>query len=138
MTVRGLVGAVLIGVCCLGLTGCEAMQLTGMKHKQVAYASWTDASGHTTPATALPEFVPHDASDIYLRTLLDGSGATLTFTSASPLSLTLCQPGELTGKPLLQSNWWPIEKPPATGMLCSPGWRVFVKGGVTYAWLDES
>lgn len=127
----------MVGVCCLGLTGCGALDLTGMKHTQVDYANWMDAVGETTPSTELPAFVPHDASDIYLRTLLDGSGATLTFTSTSPLSLTLCKPGRLTGKPRMQSDWWPIEKPPATGMLCSPGWQVFVSDGATYAWLDK-
>ena len=109
-----------------------------MKHHQVDYARWLDAPRHGGPQAALPAFVPHDATNIYLRTLLDGSGATLTFTSPDPVNPELCTTGQLTGRPRLDSTWWPIEKPPATGMLCSPGWRVFVDEGVTYAWLDKN
>jgi hypothetical protein len=138
MRIRWVIGAALIGLCCLGATGCSALALTGMKHTQVDYARWLDAPRHGGPQAELPAFAPHDATDIYLRTLLDGSGATLTFTSPDPVNSRLCTTGSLTGHPRLDSTWWPIEKPPATGMLCSPGWRVFVDEGVTYAWLDKS
>ncbi|HEY2643944.1 MAG TPA: hypothetical protein VGI56_09350 [Galbitalea sp.] len=133
-----MTGAALVVVCCLCLSGCSIFGLIGTKHRQVDYPRWQDAPHRGGSQTALPAFVPHDATDIYLRTLLDGTGATLTFTSPDPLSSELCRPGELTGSPRLLSTWWPNEKPPDTGMVCSPGWRVFVDEGVTYAWLDKS
>ncbi len=120
---------------CILLTGCSELRDLGLSHKQVDYASWADAPKHGSVASVPPSFVPHDASDLYIRTLLDGSGATITFKSTEQLSPALCAPGPLTGKPRLDSNWWPDANPPADGMICD-GWRVFESHGATYGWID--
>ena len=115
------------------LTGCSAINAATAQHTQVTYPSWADAPTHGSATSVLPAFIPHDAKNVSLRTL-DGRGETLRFTSPSPLDSSLCRPGELTGKPRIDSNWWPTTKPPAEGTLCSSGWRLFELDGITYGW----
>ena len=116
------------------LSGCADLHSLGLKHVQVDYASWADAPKHAGPTSTPPAFVPHDASDLYLRSLLDGTGAAITYKSTEPVDTSKCVAGALTGKPRLDSNWWPIGPLPRTGLVCPHGWQVFVRDGVTYGW----
>jgi hypothetical protein len=115
------------------LTGCAALNAATAQHTQVFYPKWTDAPTSGEPTSVLPRFVPHDATNVNLRTLA-GHGKTMRFTSASPVDPTLCQPGKLTGRPRMESNWWPETKPPTEGTVCSSGWRLFELDGTTYGW----
>ena len=123
--------AAALAVCAL-LTGCVDLHTLGLKHQQEDYARWADSP--KSGPTAVPTFVPHDASNVYLRTLLHGSGAAITYTSTEPVDTSACAAGRLTGKPRLDSNWWPDRKPPATGLVCPGGWQVFDLDGATYGW----
>ncbi len=116
------------------LTGCASLHALGLKHEQVDYASWADAPKHAGPASTPPPFVPHDASNLYIRTLLDGKGAAITYTSTRVVNASTCVPGTLTGRPKLDSNWWPTGRPPLTGLVCGNGWQLFLVDGVTYGW----
>jgi len=119
----------------LMLSGCSAVGVLGLQTtSQVVYARWSDAPRTGDPDVVPPAFVPRDAKVVTLRTLLDGHGSILRFTSKSPLDPRLCRAGTLTGRPRLDTNWWPIGRPPARGMRCSPDWRVFVRSGTSYAW----
>jgi hypothetical protein len=135
------IGAVL-GVGAVSLAGCSAISsIYDGQPTQADYPSWSDV--HTinqqTSATLPqpPAFVPHDATQIYVRVLPTGP-AILTFVSTQQPDPLLCHPGSLTGKPNLDANWWPIAKPPAEGLLCSSGWRLFTAGGITYGWTPTS
>ena len=128
-----LAASILLGT---SLTGCSELSNLGAKHKQVDYATWADAP--KAGPTALPTFVPHDAANLYLRTLLDGSGAAITYTSTEPVDTSQCTPGTLKGKPRLNSNWWPIGKLPTTGLVCPHGWQLFQQDGATYGWRNEA
>ena len=125
---------VAVAACGILLTGCADLHNLGLKHVQVDYARWADAP--KAGPTAVPTFVPHDASDLYLRTLLDGSGAAITYRSIPTVDTSKCVAGALSGKPRLNSNWWPIGRLPATGLVCPHGWNLFVRDGVTYGWRD--
>jgi hypothetical protein len=123
----------------LALSGCSIVSsfaAVTTVPKQGDYPSWADTQApHDESTPAPPRFVPHDATNMYVRTLPSGD-AILTYRSPTPPSPELCDPGQLTGKPPLDSTWWPITKPPAAGERCSPGWRVFQLDGVTYGWKD--
>jgi hypothetical protein len=139
MTVpRDLLVLATAGCCLLALSGCSALGLMGTPTSQVVYSRWKDAPKKGSADVVPPAFVPHDAQVINLSTLRDGHGSILQFTSKRPLDPGLCREGRLTGTPQLDTNWWPIAKPPAEGLLCSPGWRVFVQSGTTYAWSPNS
>lgn len=125
-------------VCVFALSGCSVALLMTSQTSQVLYARWKDAPTSGDAAVVPPAFVPHDAKIVTVRTLRDGHGSILRFTSKSRLDPQLCSSGHLTGRPRLDTNWWPIAKPPAEGMRCSPGWRVFVRDGTTYAWSPNS
>ena len=131
MTFRAVAVALTAGLA-LALTGCSGLYAVPT---QADYPRWTDSrlqlAGDELPRP--PGFVPHDATDMYVRTLSTGA-AILTYTSGQSPDASLCKPGALSGHPSLDANWWPVGKPPAEGMLCSPGWRVFDDGDVTYAW----
>jgi hypothetical protein len=131
VTTRRLSAIVAVAIAGTLLTGCSAYTQATMQHTQLDYSSWADATG--AAASTLPGFIPHDAKNLNLRTL-PGHGATLRFTSAASVSSPDCSSGALTGKPRIQSNWWPTTKPPATGTVCSGGWRLFVVDGTTYGW----
>ena len=118
------------------VTGCSELSNLGAKQKQVVYATWADAP--KAGPTALPTFVPHDASNLYLRMMLDGSSAAITYTATEPVDTSACKPGALTGKPRLNSNWWPIGKLPTTGLVCPHGWQLFQQDGATYGWRNQT
>jgi hypothetical protein len=114
----------------LSLTGCTALMAVESPPVQTDYRSFP--ASVTTPTTAPPEFVPHDATAMYVRVRMMDDAAILTY--RSPTAPAGCTPGALTGHPKLDSNWWPIGKPPAEGELCPSGWQLFDEDGATYAW----
>jgi hypothetical protein len=135
---RSLLAFAAAACCLLLVSGCSAIDIVTAQTSGVVYSRWSDAPKTGATDAVPPPFVPHDARIINLRTLLDGRGSILRFTSKRPLSPRLCKPARLTGRPALDTNWWPISRPPARGMLCSSGWRVFVDSGTTYAWSPGS
>jgi hypothetical protein len=114
----------------VGLTGCSALMAVESPPVQADYRSFPTAV--STPTTAPPEFVPHDATAIYVRVRMMDDASIVTY--RSPTGPAGCTPGALTGHPKLDSNWWPIGALPAEGALCSSGWQVFERNGVTYGW----
>lgn len=135
---RSLLAFAAAASCLLVVSGCAALGLVASQTSQVLYSRWKDAPKTGGADVVPPAFVPHDAKVVSLRTLRDGNGSILRFTSKRPLNPLLCTPARLTGRPALDTSWWPITKPPAKGTLCSPGWRVFVDSGTTYAWSPKS
>jgi hypothetical protein len=123
----------------LTLSGCSVVSsfaAVTTVPKQGDYPSWADTQAPRDESTpAPPPFVPHDATHMYVRTLPSGDSI-LTYRSSTAPDPNLCDPGELTGRPPLDSTWWPITKPPPEGERCSSGWRVFELHGVTYGWRD--
>lgn len=93
----------------------------------------TLASASAQAAAAVPAFIPPDATEVTIRSL-PGHGQTLKFVSATPLDSALCHAGTLTGRPRINSNWWPTTPPPSSGMSCNSGWQLFTVDGVTYGW----
>ena len=132
--IGAVVAIILVGA---SLAGCADLRQLGMTHEQVDYPSWADAPTSGGPASVPPAFVPHDASNLYLRTSLVGKGATITYTSPESVEASKCVAGVLTGKPRLDSNWWPERTTPTDGMVCPHGWQIFQLDGVTYGWRDE-
>ena len=135
------IGAVL-SAGALALAGCSTISsIYDGQPTQADYPAWSDVhtiDQHTSVILPQPPaFVPHDATQIFVRVLPTGP-AILTFVSTQQLDASLCHPGPLTGKPSLDANWWPIAKPPAEGLLCSSGWRLFTVGGITYGWTPAS
>jgi hypothetical protein len=135
---RSLLAFAAAACCLLAVSGCSALGLVASQTSQVLYSRWKDAPKTGGADVVPPAFVPHDAKVVSLRTLRDGNGSILRFTSKSTLNPRLCKPARLRGRPALDTNWWPITKPPARGVLCSPAWRVFVESGTTYAWSPKS
>ncbi len=128
----GFVVAVAAAGVAVAVSGCSTVaSIYNSQPTQSDYPHWTESAstGRPTP----PAFVPHDATDMFVRALPTGASI-LTFTSATTLDPARCRAGTLTGKPALDANWWPIAKPPAEGMLCSGGWRLFTRNGVTFGW----
>jgi hypothetical protein len=135
MTFRAIPLTIAAGITALALAGCSGLYAVPT---QADYPRWADsqaqlAGDESAQLPKPPGFVPHDATDLYVRTLSSGA-AIITYTSGQSPDASLCKPAELSGHPSLDANWWPVGKPPAEGMLCSPGWRVFDDNGVTYAW----
>ncbi|MDQ1529136.1 MAG: hypothetical protein QOH77_926 [Actinomycetota bacterium] len=118
----------------LALAGCATIKSVTDTPVQADYPTWADVANSTTPTALPPAFVPHDATNMYVRASTLSSAEIITYTSKTPPDATLCKPGTLTGAPTLDTTWWPNTKPPATGELCSPGWRLFTVAGETYGW----
>lgn len=119
----------LLATASLCLAGCSVLAIATEQHTQVFYP--TLAGTHV--ASVVPAFIPRDAKDVTVRSLA-GHGRTLRFDSTTPLDSTLCRAGELSGRPHMNSNWWPTSKPPAAGQVCGAGWQLFEVDGTTYGW----
>jgi hypothetical protein len=132
----------------LGLSGCALVNEFTSNQKERVFATIADAPTVDAPGEGAsaggaradddlmfvpPAFVPTDATDLKIRVIEDGPGAIVRFTSASPLADESCEPGALTGSPLLESTWWPAVIP-ADGIVCGSQWQVFQRDGYTYAW----
>lgn len=113
------------------LTGCSALALATAQHTQVFYPTLSTAGPKA--ASEVPAFVPQDATDVTVRSL-PGHGKTMQFVSTTALDASLCHPGELSGKPRINSNWWPTAKLPTEGTVCASGWQLFELDGTTYGW----
>jgi hypothetical protein len=114
----------------VGLTGCSALMAVESPPVQTDYRSFPTSI--STPTTAPPAFVPHDATAMYVRVRMMDDASILTYRSPTPP--TGCTPGRIAGHPKLDSNWWPVGTLPAEGELCPSGWQLFEKAGATYAW----
>jgi hypothetical protein len=113
------------------LAGCSSIPALNPP-VQAVYTTWNQAEHSPDPSAAVPDFVPHDATDLYVRVRDSDGAAIITYTSKSaPMG---CSAGTLSGKPALDANWWPVAKPPANGTLCASGWRLYEVDRVTYGW----
>jgi hypothetical protein len=118
----------------VALAGCATIKSVTDTPVQGDYPTWADSVNSSTPLALPPAFVPHDATDMYVRVSTDSTAKIITYTSKSQPDPALCKAGNLTGKPQLDTTWWPNTKLPATGELCSPGWQLFTVAGETYGW----
>ena len=78
------------------------------------------------------EMIPDDATRIDAVYYTDRPATMLAYTSG--IGPQECEPGDLTGAPKLESNWWPSTEP-AEGMVCGD-WQVFAIGERWYAWTN--
>jgi hypothetical protein len=115
------------------LTGCSVVEEFGSHQKEQVFATWADAAQGDNAPFAAPLFVPEDATEVRMRGITNGPGKLLRWAGSSPVAAKSCEPGALTGAPLLESTWWPAQIP-REGMVCSAGWQLFQKDGYTYGW----
>ena len=114
------------------LSGCSTIDEYGFHEKELSYASWDDAPTRGDLAFVPADFVPHDATDLRIRTKTDGTGKLYRFETATGLDPELCTPSPIEKVTPLDAGWWP-EEVPAEGTMCAPDWNAFEVDGVTYA-----
>ncbi|MFD0270354.1 hypothetical protein ACFVGY_27910 [Streptomyces sp. NPDC127106] len=127
------------------------------KEKSRRYATATDAragnaprpAGHTqtdptsasASASALPSWVPKDATDIRIRARRSGEARLIRFTlGATPLNGPQCTTGvpkRLHGR-VLDARWWPRDTRAEERPECRDvhQYQVAVRGKRVYAWTD--
>jgi len=115
----------------VSLSGCSFIEELATHEKELSYDSWADAPAKGDLAFVPADFIPHDATDLRIRTETDGTGKLYAFETGSALDLQLCTPAVISGMPTLDASWWPDEIP-TDGFQCDPGFQVFEVDGVTY------
>ena len=121
-----------VALAALTLSGCSVIEELALHEKELAFETWDDAPKRGDLAFVPADFIPHDATDLRIRTETDGTGKLYAFETESTLDLELCAPSVIEGMPTLDASWWPDEVP-VDGWMCAPDWRVFEAEGVTYS-----
>ena len=121
-----------VAIAAVSLSGCSIIEELALHEKELAFETWDDAPTRGDLAFVPAEFIPHDASDLRIRTETDGTGKLYAFETETALDPELCTASVIEGKPTLDASWWPDEVP-VDGWMCAPEWRVFEVEGVTYS-----
>ena len=114
------------------LSGCAVIEELATHEKELSFASWDDAPTRGDLAFVPAEFIPHDATDLRIRTQTNDTGRLYAYKSETALDTELCTPSVIEGVPTIDADWWPDDIP-VDGWMCLPEWRVFVEDGVTYS-----
>lgn len=131
MTTSRILATLLVASAGVGaLSGCAVMDAVASHEREQVFATHGDA---TAAEVELPGFVPEDSTSIRMRTSTASSAELVRFTTAEPLASPDCEPGALSGPPLLDTTWWPTTVPD-DGMVCAD-WQVFERDGAHYAWV---
>lgn len=128
---RALAAAAAVATVAL-LSGCATFEEYALHEKELSYETWADAPTRGDLAFVPADFVPHDATDLRIRTQTNGSGKLYRFESVEGLDTEVCTPSPIEKITSLDAGWWPDEVP-AEGTMCAPDWNVFEVDGVTYA-----
>ncbi|TBN57747.1 hypothetical protein EYE40_10310 [Glaciihabitans arcticus] len=115
----------------VSLSGCSFVEELATHEKELSYDSWADAPARGDLAFVPADFIPHDATDLHIRTQTSSTGKLYAFEAETPLDTELCTPGVLSGTPPMDTEWWP-EEIPTDGLVCAPDFQVFEVDGVTY------
>lgn len=131
-TIRTVLALSAVAITMITLSGCAEFSEAMTHQKELTFADWAAAPTRGDLAFVPAPFVPHDATDLTIKTITTGTGKLLRFTTKSELDPELCEPGPLNGSPRLGADWWPKDAP-RSGEVCGH-YRVFEKGDVTYAY----
>jgi len=114
------------------LTGCSVISAFTPHVDSAIYADAKEFAASTTSAFGSPTFIPDDATTIRVDYDTQGTGAILTYTSATHFKAGMCTAAAKVKKPDIQDSWWPVT-PPADGVSCPGGWTAFNVGDQIYA-----
>ena len=113
------------------LSSCSFIEEMAAHEKELSFDSWADAPAKGDLAFVPADFIPHDATDLHIRTETDGTGKLYAFETKTGLDPELCSDAVISGSPTLDASWFPDEIP-TDGILCAPNFQVFQLDGVTY------